>query len=86
MTPQSFIQKYGPGAIAKNLWGNGPVPRKYKILILGQGFLFMTALWIRTQDVEKAKHMKQKLIDAENQRAEMRREGVESKQQQHESK
>jgi hypothetical protein len=81
MTPQSFIQKYGPGAIAKNLWGNGPVPPKYKILFIGQGLLFMTALWIRTQDVEKAKHMKQKLIDAETQRAEMRGESVESKQQ-----
>jgi hypothetical protein len=71
---QSFLQKYGPTAIARGLWGNGPIPIRYKILFVGQGLIFTMAIWIRTKDVEKAQKMK-KLMDAEKHRSEMRGEG-----------
>lgn len=61
---QSFLQKYGPAAIARGLWGNGPIPIRYKILFLGQGLIFTMALMIRSKDVEKAQQIK-KLMDAE---------------------
>ncbi|KAL3811442.1 hypothetical protein ACHAXA_007597 [Cyclostephanos tholiformis] len=73
---QSFLQKYGPAAIARGLWGNGPIPIRYKILFIGQGLIFTTALWIRSQDVEKAKKIK-KLMDAEKLRSEIRGESGE---------
>ena len=73
----SFLQKYGPTAIARSLWGNGPIPVRYKVLFLGQGLMFTAALWIRTQDVEKAQQIK-KLMDAEKKRSEMRGEGGEN--------
>ncbi len=68
---KSFFQKYGPGALARGLWGRGPVPTRYKILFVGQGFIFTVALWVRTQDVEKAQHLK-RLAEAERQREEIR--------------
>jgi hypothetical protein len=39
--------------------------------------MFTAALWIRTQDVEKAQQIK-KLMDAEKKRSEMRGEGGEN--------
>jgi len=79
MTNKSFFQKYGPPALARGLWGKGPVPLRYKILFLGQGLIFTMALLIRTKDVDKAQQIRQaqmlsKLQDADKQRAEMRGE------------
>jgi len=80
MTNKSFFQKYGPPALARGLWGKGPVPLRYKILFLGQGLIFTMALLIRTKDVDKAQQIREaqmlsKLKDAEKQRSEMRGEG-----------
>ena len=74
---KSFFQKYGPGALARGLWGRGPMPTRYKILFVGQGLIFTLALWIRTQDVEKAQHLKQ-FAEAERQRAEIRGDEADS--------
>ena len=79
MTNKSLFQKYGPPALARGLWGKGPVPLRYKILFLGQGLIFTMALLIRTKDVDKAQQIRQaqmlsKLQDADKQRAEMRGE------------
>jgi hypothetical protein len=73
---QSFLQKYGPTAIARGLWGNEPIPIRYKLLFLGQGLIFTAAIWIRTLDVEKAQKIK-KLMDAEKQRSDMTGKGGE---------
>jgi len=80
MTNKSFFQKYGPPALARGLWGKGPIPLRYKILFLGQGLIFTMALLIRTKDVDKAQQIRQaqmlsKLQDADKERAEMRGEG-----------
>ena len=79
MTNKSFFQKYGPPALARGLWGKGPVPLRYKMLFLGQSLIFTMALFIRTKDVDKAQQIRQaqmlsKLQDADKQRAEMRGE------------
>jgi len=70
---RSFLHRYGPSAIARGLWGKGPMPTRYVLLFVGQGVIFTMAIFIRSKDVEKAQHMK-KLIDAEQHRAEMRGE------------
>jgi hypothetical protein len=72
--PQSFLQKYGPAAIARGLWGNGPIPIRYKILFLGQGLIFSVALLIRSKDVEKAQQIKT-LMHAEKLQSETTDEG-----------
>ena len=79
MTNKSFFQKYGPPALARGLWGKGPMPLRYKILFLGQGLIFTMALFIRNKDVDKAQQIREaqmlsKLQDAEKQRKEMRGE------------
>ena len=79
MTNKSFFQKYGPPALARGLWGKGPMPLRYKILFLGQGLIFTMALFIRNKDVDKAQQIREaqaisKLHDAEKQRREMRGE------------
>ena len=56
---KSFFQKFGPSALAKGLWGKGPIPTRYKILFLGQSIMFMTAMRFRSLDVEKAQMIKQ---------------------------
>ena len=58
------LQKFSPAALARGLWGNGPIPRHYKLLFFGQGLIFTMAVMIRTRDVEKAQHIKN-LIEAE---------------------
>ena len=63
----SMWNKYGPPALARGLWGRGPIPTHYKLLFLGQGLIFSMAICIRTQDVEKAQQMK-KLAEAERQK------------------
>jgi hypothetical protein len=75
---QSFLQKYGPAAIARGLWGDGPIPIRYKILFLGQGLIFTVALLIRNKDVEKAQQIKI-LMHAEKLKSETRDEGGLSK-------
>jgi hypothetical protein len=70
MTEKStkFFQKFGPAALGRGLWGKGPMPTKYKILFIGQGLIFMMAMWVRTEDVERA-HAIKKLEEADKQRA-----------------
>lgn len=70
---KSIYERFGPPALARGLWGRGPIPTRYRLLFLGQGLIFTMAVWIRTKDVDKAQKMK-KLADAERQRAEMRGE------------
>lgn len=72
---KSFLQKYGPSAIARGLWGNGPIPTRYVILFVGQGVIFTMAMFIRSKDVEKAQHVKKMMEEAEQSRAELRGEG-----------
>ena len=67
---QSFLQKYGPSAIARGLWGKGPMPTRYVILFVGQGVIFTMALLIRSKDVEKAQHVKKLMEDEQQNRAE----------------
>ena len=67
---QSFLQKYGPSAIARGLWGKGPVPTRYVILFVGQGVIFTMALLIRSKDVEKAQHVKKLMEDEQQSRTE----------------
>ena len=63
----SFFQKYGPPALARGLWGRGPIPTRYKLLFIGQGLIFTMAIFIRTKDVEKAQTIK-KLQEADAER------------------
>ena len=70
---KSIYERFGPPALARGLWGRGPIPTRYRLLFLGQGLIFTMGVWIRTKDVDKAQKMK-KLADAERQRAEMRGE------------
>jgi len=70
---RSFLHRYGPSAIARGLWGKGPMPTRYVLLFVGQGVIFTMAMFIRSKDVEKAQQMKT-LIDADQNRAEMRGE------------
>jgi len=70
-TPKkTFFQRFGPAALGRGLWGNRPMPTKYKLLFVGQSILFTMAIWVRGQDVERAQAIK-KLEDAEKQRAEI---------------
>ncbi|KAL7444914.1 hypothetical protein ACHAXM_009636 [Skeletonema potamos] len=64
----SFFQRFGPSALGKGLWGNRPMPLKYKLLFVGQSVIFTMAIWVRGQDVERAQAIK-KLEEAEKQRA-----------------
>ncbi len=64
------LSKYGPSAIARGLWGNGPMPTRYVILFVGQGVIFTMAMFIRSKDVEKAQHIKTLIEEAEQNRAE----------------
>ena len=76
---KSFFQKYGPSAIARGLWGNGPMPTRYVILFVGQGVIFTMAMFIRSKDVEKAQHIKNMMEEAEQNHAESKSEGNNSK-------
>ena len=67
---KTFFQKFGPAALGRGLWGNRPMPTKYKILFAGQAVIFTMAIWVRGQDVERAQ-AKKKLDEAEKQRAEI---------------
>ena len=67
---KTFFQKFGPAALARGLWGNRPMPTKYKILFAGQAIIFTMAMWVRGEDVERAQARK-KLDEAEKQRAEI---------------
>mmetsp|Transcript_16360 Transcript_16360/g.29683 ORF Transcript_16360/g.29683 Transcript_16360/m.29683 type:complete len:90 (-) Transcript_16360:277-546(-) len=58
------LQKFSPAALARGLWGRGPIPPHYKLLFFGQGLIFTMAVLIRTRDVEKAQHIKN-LVEAE---------------------
>eukprot|EP00573_Skeletonema_grethae_P000367 CAMPEP_0201690390 /NCGR_PEP_ID=MMETSP0578-20130828/3843_1 /ASSEMBLY_ACC=CAM_ASM_000663 /TAXON_ID=267565 /ORGANISM="Skeletonema grethea, Strain CCMP 1804" /LENGTH=91 /DNA_ID=CAMNT_0048175365 /DNA_START=81 /DNA_END=356 /DNA_ORIENTATION=- len=71
MTPKkTFLQRFGPAALGRGLWGNRPMPTKYKLLFVGQSILFTLAIWVRGEDVERAQALK-KLEEAEKQRAEI---------------
>mmetsp|Transcript_24572 Transcript_24572/g.44351 ORF Transcript_24572/g.44351 Transcript_24572/m.44351 type:complete len:95 (+) Transcript_24572:109-393(+) len=67
----SIFKKLGPRSLARGLWGNGPIPTRYKLLFLGQSVIFTMAIWIRGQDVDRAQQMK-KLAAAEAERQKMR--------------
>jgi hypothetical protein len=67
---KTFFQRFGPSALGRGLWGNRPMPMKYKLLFVGQSIIFTMAIWVRGQDVERAQAIK-KLEDAEKQRAEI---------------
>lgn len=67
---KTFFQKFGPAALGRGLWGNRPMPTKYKLLFAGQAVIFTMAIWVRGQDVERAQ-AKKKLDEAEKQRAEI---------------
>mmetsp|Transcript_24788 Transcript_24788/g.53696 ORF Transcript_24788/g.53696 Transcript_24788/m.53696 type:complete len:96 (-) Transcript_24788:332-619(-) len=67
----SIFKKLGPRSLARGLWGNGPIPTRYKLLFLGQSVIFTMAIWIRGQDVDRAQQMK-KLAAAETERQKMR--------------
>ncbi len=69
-TNKSFFQKYGPAALGRGLWGNRPMPTKYKLLFIGQSVIFTLAMFFRTQDVERVQAIK-KLEDADKERAEI---------------
>mmetsp|Transcript_3172 Transcript_3172/g.7021 ORF Transcript_3172/g.7021 Transcript_3172/m.7021 type:complete len:88 (+) Transcript_3172:197-460(+) len=69
MTKKSLFQKFGPPALARGLWGKGPIPTRYKVLFLGQSLMFMMAMQFRAKDVEKAQAIK-KLQEADRQKVE----------------
>ena len=69
-TNKSFFQKYGPAALGRGLWGNRPMPTKYKLLFIGQSVIFTLAMFFRTQDVERVQAIK-KLEEADKERAEI---------------
>ena len=66
-TKKTFFQRFGPAALGRGLWGNRPMPAKYKILFIGQSIIFTMAMWVRTQDVERAQARK-KLEEADKER------------------
>ncbi|KAL7532324.1 hypothetical protein ACHAWF_004096 [Thalassiosira exigua] len=55
---KSFFERFGPATLGRGLWGKGSMPTRYKILFLGQSMIFAMAMWIRTQDVDKAQKIK----------------------------
>lgn len=59
----SFIErvKYmmkNPSALGKGLWGGGKMPMHWKLLFAGQSLIFTLAIWVRLQDIERAKRLK----------------------------
>lgn len=54
----SIWDRFGPPALARGLWGRGPMPLRYKFLFLGQSLIFSMAIVIRGRDVEKARQQK----------------------------
>ncbi len=67
---KTFFQRFGPAALGRGLWGNRPMPTKYKLLFIGQSIIFTLAIFVRGQDVERAQAIK-KLEAAEKAREEI---------------
>ncbi len=47
-----------PSALGKGLWGGGKMPIHWKLLFAGQSLIFTLAIWVRLQDIERAKRLK----------------------------
>ena len=54
----SIWKRFGPPALARGLWGQGPMPPRYKVLFLGQSVIFTMAIIIRGRDIDKAQQQK----------------------------
>ena len=55
---KSFFEKLHPSAIGKNLWGPGKMPTHWKILFTVQSLVFVSAMWMRTIDVQNVQRRK----------------------------
>ena len=58
MKIKSYLEKLSPSSIGKNLWGRQKMPLRWKLLFTAQSFIFVSALFMRQNDVNNAQRRK----------------------------